>query len=97
MSSYLGEDALLLVDHFDDADDLAADGDRHAQDRPGLVTSLLVHRLSQGDYTCDVCSKLAPTIEYKEVLANLTRRDPVGARQRKEELYPNHLQKFLLS
>ena len=50
----LSEYALLLVDHLDDADDLSADGDGHAQDRPGLVTSLLVHRLSCKDHTYDV-------------------------------------------
>ena len=43
--THLCEDPLLLVDHLDDPDDLPADGDGHAQDRPRLVAGLLVHRL----------------------------------------------------
>ena len=38
----LCEGAHLLVDHLDDADDLAADADGHAEDGLGVVAGLLV-------------------------------------------------------
>ena len=43
--TYPGKDSLscLLVDHLDDPDDRAPDTDRHAEDGPGGVTSLLVN------------------------------------------------------